>query len=48
MFSKLFEEDLFDHITLKGSVSGRKSYGGTARQNVLRMIAQARKETGKW
>ncbi len=48
MFSKLFEEDLFDHITLEGSVSGRKSYGGTARQNVLRMIAQARKETGKW
>ncbi|MEW6145106.1 MAG: argininosuccinate lyase [Thermodesulfobacteriota bacterium] len=48
MFSKLFEEDLFDHITLEGSVSGRKSFGGTARQNVVRMIAQGKKETGKW
>ncbi len=48
MFSKLFEEDLFDHITLEGSVSGRKSYGGTARQNVIKMIAQGKKETGKW
>jgi argininosuccinate lyase len=48
MFSKLFEDDLFDHITLEGSVSGRKSYGGTARQNVVKMIAQGRKETGKW
>jgi argininosuccinate lyase len=48
MFSKLFEEDLFDHITLQGSISGRKSYGGTARQNVVRMIAQGKKETGKW
>jgi argininosuccinate lyase len=48
MFSKLFEEDLFDHITLEGSVSGRKSYGGTARQNVIKMIAQGKKEAGKW
>ncbi len=48
MFSRLFEEDLFDHITLEGSVSGRKSYGGTARQNVVKMIAQGKKETGKW
>jgi len=48
MFSKLFEGDLFDHITLEGSISGRKSYGGTARQNVVKMIAQGRKETGKW
>jgi argininosuccinate lyase len=48
MFSRLFEDDLFDHITLEGSISGRKSYGGTARQNVLRMIAQGKKETGKW
>ena len=48
MFSKLFEDDLFDHITLEGSISGRKSYGGTARQNVVKMIAQGKKETGKW
>jgi argininosuccinate lyase len=48
MFSKLFDEDLFDHITLEGSISGRKSYGGTARQNVLKMIGQGRKDLGKW
>lgn len=48
MFSRLFEDDLFDHITLEGSISGRKSFGGTARQNVVRMIAQGKKETGKW
>jgi len=48
MFSRLFEDDLFDHITLEGSVSGRKSFGGTARQNVVKMIAQGKKETGKW
>jgi len=48
MFSTLFEDDLFDHITLEGSLSGRKSYGGTARQNVVRMITQGKKETGKW
>jgi argininosuccinate lyase len=48
MFSKLFDEDLFDHITLEGSVSGRKSHGGTAGQNVLKMIGKGRKELGKW
>ncbi len=48
MFSKLFDEDLFDHITLEGSVSNRKSYGGTARQNVLKMIGLGKKELGRW
>jgi argininosuccinate lyase len=48
MFSKLFDDDLFDHITLEGSVSNRKSYGGTARQNVLKMIGLGKKELGKW
>lgn len=48
MFSNLFEEDLFDYITLEGSVKNRKSYGGTAKENVVRMISQARKETSKW
>ena len=48
MFSTLFDDDLFDHITLEGSVGGRKSYGGTARQNVVKMIAHGRKEISKW
>lgn len=48
MFSKLFDDDLFDHITLEGSVSNRKSYGGTASQNVLKMIGLGKKELGKW
>jgi len=48
MFSNLFEEDVFDCITLEGSISGRKSYGGTARENVLKMIEDAKKEVAKW
>ncbi|MGH7801399.1 MAG: argininosuccinate lyase [Thermodesulfobacteriota bacterium] len=48
MFSNLFEEDVFDHITLEGSISSRKSYGGTAKENVLKMIEESKKEVAKW
>ena len=48
MFSNLFEEDVFDHITLEGSISSRKSYGGTAKENVLRMIQECKREIAKW
>ena len=48
MFSKTFDEDLFDYITLEGSVGNRKSYGGTARENVERMISEARQEIEEW
>ncbi len=48
MFSKMFDEDLFDYITLEGSVSNRKSYGGTAGENVLKMIAEAREDISSW
>ncbi len=44
MFSKIFDEDLFDYITLEGSVGNRKSYGGTAGENVLKMIEAAKKD----
>ncbi len=48
MFSNLIEEDVFDHITLEGSISSRKSYGGTAKENVLRMIQECKREIAKW
>jgi argininosuccinate lyase len=48
MFSNLFEEDVFEFITIEGSVSSKKSYGGTARENVLKMIEEAKKEITKW
>ncbi|MEQ9619282.1 MAG: argininosuccinate lyase [Deltaproteobacteria bacterium] len=48
MFSNLFEEDLFEYITLEGSIKNRNSHGGTARENVVKMIAQGKKETAKW
>lgn len=48
MFSNLFEEDVFEFITIDGSVSSKKSYGGTARENVLKMIEEAKKEIAKW
>ncbi|HML95554.1 MAG TPA: argininosuccinate lyase [Thermodesulfobacteriota bacterium] len=48
MFSKAFDEDLFDYITLEGSVGNRKSYGGTAGENVLEMIETAKKDIASW
>lgn len=48
MFSKLIEEDIYEYITLEGSIESRSSYGGTARKNVQKMITAARKETAKW
>jgi argininosuccinate lyase len=48
MFSSLFEEDVFEHITLEGSISSRKSYGGTAKENVLKNLKEAKQENLKW
>jgi argininosuccinate lyase len=42
-FSALIEEDLFDHLTVETMVDRRQSLGGTARKNVIRAIAEARK-----
>lgn len=48
MFSKEFSDDLFEYITLDGSIESRKSYGGTAKENVLSMIKQAKADVEKW
>jgi argininosuccinate lyase len=48
MFSNLFDEDLYDFIDLDGSIESRKSYGGTAKKNVVKMIKLAKKEITDW
>jgi argininosuccinate lyase len=48
MFSNLLKEDVFDCITVEGSISSRKSYGGTAKENVLKKLKEAREEVLKW
>jgi len=48
MFSKLFQEDVFEFITIDGSISSRKSYGGTAKENVLKMIEEGKREISRW
>ena len=48
MFSNLFDEDLYDFITLNGSIESRKSYGGTSKKNVVKMIKLAKKEITDW
>ncbi len=47
-FSNLFEEDLYKYITLDGSINSRKSYGGTAKSNVRKMIKSAKAEISDW
>ncbi|MES2488230.1 MAG: argininosuccinate lyase [Pseudomonadota bacterium] len=41
-FSALIQKDVFDHITLDASVAARKTYGGTAPEQVRAAIARAR------
>ena len=45
-FSPLFEEDIFDILTPSAVADRRKTYGGTARERVLKMIEVAKKEEG--
>lgn len=40
-FSKLFEEDIFDVLTLEQMVNRRVSAGGTAKENVVKAIDKA-------
>ncbi len=42
-FSKLIEVDIFEYISVQGSIESRKSYGGTATDNVGKMITQAKR-----
>lgn len=48
MFSSLFEEDTFECVTPEGSISSRKSYGGTARESVLKNLDEIKREVSKW
>ena len=41
-FSKLIEVDIFEYISVQGSIESKTSYGGTASDNVRKMIIQAR------
>jgi len=42
-FSPLIKADIFDHLTLEHMINRRQSLGGTATENVVRAIADARK-----
>ena len=46
-FSEMIEIDIFEYITVEGSVESRNSYGGTSTKNVKKMIKEAKKETSK-
>ncbi|MER3447162.1 MAG: argininosuccinate lyase, partial [Candidatus Dadabacteria bacterium] len=48
MFSSLFEEDVFECITLEGSISHKRSYGGTARECVLKNLDEIKREISEW
>jgi argininosuccinate lyase len=41
-FSTLITDDVFDVLTLEGSVNARKHLGGTAPEQVLAAVASAR------
>lgn len=43
-FSKLIEVDIFEYISVRGSIESRKSYGGTATENVRKMINLAKRK----
>ena len=41
-YSPLFEQDVYQAIDLTNCCNGRTSYGGPAKESVLRQIADAR------
>lgn len=43
-FSKLIEVDVFNYISVQGSVESKTSYGGTSPKNVKAMLLEAKKE----
>ena len=43
-FSSLFDKDIFDVLTVEEMINRRKSFGGTATENVLAAIKEAEKE----
>jgi argininosuccinate lyase len=46
-FSHTISEDVFEVLTLEGSVASRNHTGGTAPEQVRRAIAQARAQLGR-
>jgi len=46
-FSSVFDKDIFDFLTTRNMVDGRKSFGGTATENVKAAILKAKKELQK-
>jgi len=45
-FSNTISDDVFEVLTLEGSVASRNHTGGTAPEQVRRAIAQARQQLG--
>jgi argininosuccinate lyase len=43
-FSKLIDRDIFSFITVKTSIKGKKSFGGTSKKRVLERIKQIKNE----
>ena len=43
-FSSLIAADIFDHLSIAQVINRRKSFGGTATENVTAAIAEAYKE----
>ncbi|MFP4225515.1 MAG: argininosuccinate lyase [Desulfobacterales bacterium] len=43
-FSSLIEDDIYDALSLKAMVDRRRSYGGTARENVISQIQKAARQ----
>jgi argininosuccinate lyase len=46
-FSSLIEKDIFVHLSVEQMIDRRKSFGGTATENVLAAIAAAEKDLGQ-
>lgn len=47
MFSSIFEEDVIEKSTIEACVNERKTYGGTAKVEVLRQIKEAKEINSK-
>lgn len=47
-FSDHIDMDILKHLSIRGSVESRKSYGGTAPGNVRKMITAAKRELSNW
>ncbi|MFQ5779633.1 MAG: argininosuccinate lyase [Nitrospiria bacterium] len=46
-FSSLFEKDLFDHLSLTGSLQKKGGIGGTSGQSIMRQIRKIKQKWGR-